>query len=67
MDKVNLFTVILVGGNALFWIVKLMYDLSIQKYSSFNTSLMLTILCAVIWSLSFIVNCRRYCHDRDKE
>ncbi len=65
MSKVSLLTVILACVNAIFWTFKFVFDFVNHRYQDSNFSLILGVICALIWILSFIVNYRRYHSNKD--
>ena len=60
MRKLTYFTVFGFGLNALLWTIKAIVDVVYQTYNNSVLWSVLSILNAVLWNISFVVNLKRY-------
>ena len=58
--KSVLATVILCGICAIVWCVRIGLDIVYKTYNTSVLGCLLTILCAIIWIVAFILNLRKY-------
>ena len=67
MKKLNYFVVILFGFNALIWTVRAIFDVLSQTHNNSVLWIGLSILNAVLWNISFIVNLKRYRSNQEEQ
>lgn len=65
MKKVSGLSVILYALCAAIWTIRVMLDIAYQTYNHSFSLFVLNILCAIVWSVSFVVNLKRYRSKKD--
>lgn len=66
MKKTNRVAVILYGVCAALWTIRVILDIVNRTYSYSVFSFILSILCAVIWIIAFVVMLKRYLSDKEE-
>ena len=60
MRKPTYFAIFGYGLNALLWTIKAIADVMFQTYCNSVFGVVLSVLNAVLWNISFVVNLKRY-------